>query len=359
MGGKTALHLTAHNVGNLADRVAMVVTINSPLRWLGRYYAPGGGPVVDFCRTGFIGSDEGICNSVSFYDSTADGEWVSSNKHWLAFISAEPSPLSSMFNQAGIDTWPRNMDDGIVPISAQYSDGADVVYYGENGHNDFTQSEELAKVIASQILDYIFGGDLECSVLYQQGNFRHEADWFLGTDRWADFGGEVVVDSGRITHKNESFFLWQEWEDIVATCPDGSMRSSYHYNRVSLAMFTSIQEVRWLNPDNPEDCRLYIRTRAAPRTSVVVDWSINLEQKLPLELERDHYEVEIITGTPLTSIQHVSWISDDPRDLKLGIISQADSPFRWFQAEWRVYYKEERRRKIIDEITGHPVTINR
>jgi len=65
---------------------------------------------------------------------------------------------------------------------------------------------------------------------------------------------------------------------------------------------------------------------------------------------RDHYEVEIITGTPLTKITDVSWVTDEPRDVRIRIWSEADRPFRWFKAEWRVYSKESRQRRIIDEI---------
>jgi len=107
-----------------------------------------------------------------------------------------------------------------------------------------------------------------------------------------------------------------------------------------------------LNPDNAEDCRLCIRTRAAPRNSVQVDWSIYQRGLLPLGSTRDRYEVEIVTGTPLTGIGHASWETDNTRDLRLRIWSEAQSPFRWFKAEWRVYYKQSRQRQVIDEIPG-------
>ena len=38
MGGKAALYAVAHNIGNLADKVAMVVTSNSPIKKLSNYY---------------------------------------------------------------------------------------------------------------------------------------------------------------------------------------------------------------------------------------------------------------------------------------------------------------------------------
>ncbi|MFC2005436.1 alpha/beta fold hydrolase [Chloroflexota bacterium] len=42
MGGKTALYAVANNIGNISERVAAVVTINSPVRSLSQYYVPGG-----------------------------------------------------------------------------------------------------------------------------------------------------------------------------------------------------------------------------------------------------------------------------------------------------------------------------
>jgi hypothetical protein len=32
MGGKTALYAVAHNIGNIAERVDAVITINSPVK---------------------------------------------------------------------------------------------------------------------------------------------------------------------------------------------------------------------------------------------------------------------------------------------------------------------------------------
>ena len=43
MGGKSALYAVARNIGNLADRTALVVTINSPIKSLDRYSVAGGG----------------------------------------------------------------------------------------------------------------------------------------------------------------------------------------------------------------------------------------------------------------------------------------------------------------------------
>ena len=353
LGGKAALYAVAQDVGDLADKVPLVVTINSPIKSLQEYYLVGGGSMYDYCRARWFLSDRGVCNSVAYYDSSQDGSWVGSNKHWLAFISGEGAPLSKQFDVGGVDAMPRNMDDGNVPLSAQYSDEADVVYYGERGHSDFKVIDEVAESIAEQIIRYLFGGHIECSVLARDGTFEHKAGWLPGTDYWEDVVGEVLASSGRLKHMNESYIKWQEWEDVVGVCPPGGKRSSYRVSRVkSFPFLTSIEEVRWLSLDNPEDCRLYLRTRAAPRISVQVDWSIYRQALLPAGTERDHYEIEIVTGTPLTEIDRVSWVTDDPRDLRLRIWSEAERPFRWFKAEWRVYSKESRQRKVIDEILG-------
>jgi len=351
MGGKTALYAVANDIGGLADKTAMVVTINSPIRSLQRYYFTGGASLEDYYRALGLVSDRGVSSSIIYYDSAEDGRWVAAVKHWLAFISAESAPFSQQFNVGGVDAMPRNMDDNIIPISAQYTDRADVVYYGEHSHNDFAESEEVAGSMAEQILRCIFGGEIECSVLVRDGNLEHAAGWLPGTDYWEDLVGEVLVSSGSLQHTNESFFRWQEWEDMVGESPPGSTRSSY---RVSISMpfpfVRSIEEARWFSPDDTSDCQLYLKTRAAPRSSVQVDWEI-YRRGLLAETQRDHYEVEITTGTPLTTIRYVSWLIGYPDDLRLRISSEAERPFRWFKAEWRVYAKESRYRKVIDEMT--------
>ncbi|MFC2060121.1 hypothetical protein ACFLTZ_03375 [Chloroflexota bacterium] len=333
-----------------------MVTINSPIKSLQNYFVAGGGSAFDYCRAVWLRSDSGMCNSIAYYDSSQEGYWVGNNKHWLSFISGEAAPLSEQFNIGGIDTWPRNIDDSIVPISAQYANGADVIYYGEYGHNDFAVSEKAASFMAEQILRYIFGGQIECSTFARSGTLEHQADWLLGTDYWDDIAGEVIASSDRLQHKNESYIKWQEWTDTVGEYSPEGKRSRYQIIQGgSLPFLSSIKEARWSNPDDTEDSRLYIHTRAAPRNSIQVDWSIYQQGLLPAGTKRDHYEVEITTGTPLTDIRHVSWLTDNSRDLRIRIGSQAESPFRWYKAEWRTYSKESRRRKLIEEIPGEPL----
>jgi pimeloyl-ACP methyl ester carboxylesterase len=356
MGGKTALYTVANNIGSIADKVVAVITINSPIKNMKDYYVTGGASITDYARAQWFITDMGILDSVINYDSSKDGKWVSENKHWLAFISAEPAPLSEEYNYAGVDPLPRDMDDGIIPISAQYTDAADVVYYGDHGHSDFSATPEIADFIASQTLNYLFGKYMEYSIFSRSDSLGHKADWLLGTDSYEDVTGEVPVSSGIVEHKNESFTKWQEWEDVVGESSPGIERSSYQISRESLPLFTTVKESRWMNPDDPADCQLYLRTRAAPRTTVKVKWIAHKKGLLPVGLTRDHYEVEIIAGTPFTSINQVMWETDDLRDLRLRIDSEAQSPFRWFSAQWKVYYKASRLIKIIEEIPTETIS---
>jgi hypothetical protein len=296
-------------------------------------------------------NNKGVLESLVNYDSSKDGLWVATNKHWMAFISSESSPISGQFDVNGIDALPRNMDDTIVPISCQYADGADVVYYGDYGHTEFSELNEVSSFIADRIIRYIFGGTLECSVFARGGSFEHKADLFPGTDYWQDTVGEVLTGSGTLTHKNDSLCKWQEWEDTVGGSSDGYERSSFQTTQHnSFPVLTGIKQERWTNPDNQSDFRLHLNTMAAPLSNVNVDWSTYQKGLLPAGIVRDHYEVEIETGTQLSSIGQVFWETTDPHDVRLSISSQAGSPFRWFKAQWRVFYKENRQRQIIDEI---------
>jgi pimeloyl-ACP methyl ester carboxylesterase len=350
MGGKTALYAVAKNIGGLANKVSTVVTINSPIKSLGGYYAPGGGPVLNYCITGLLGSNEGVCTSLTNYDSSNDGKWVGKNRNWLAFISAENAPLSPQFDRSGVDTWPRDMDDGIVPISAQYANGADVIYYGEHGHSDFGTSDDTAESIANQTIGYLFGYPVDCCVFSRSSTFNHNADWLLGKDHWDEVVGEVIATTGILRHTNESFTQWKQWEDTVGEIIPEAQRSSSAVNQLSFPILTSVKEARWVTAGEPEDCRLYLRVGAAPRTTVEVNWVVYRAPLLPEGSKRSYYEVKITDGTPLVAVTQVAWSSKNKGDLRLRVWSEADSPFRWFTAEWRVYYYESRQRRIIDEI---------
>jgi len=352
MGGKAALYAVANNIGNISEKVAAVVTINSPIRSLSQYYVPGGGPMFEYCRTTSLGSDEGICASLANYDSSKDGAIVSELKHWLAFVSSEPAPLSPLFDRTGVDVWPRNMDDGTVPLVAQFSENADVVYYGEYGHSDIGTKNEPSKLVANQILRYIFGESIECSVFARTGSLEHEADWLLGTDQWTDIVGGLVSDTGTIKHTNKYFYRWQEWEDIIGKHVEGDMRAYSHVSLSSLPVVSDIKQVSWLTLEDESDPRINVQSRAAPLTTVKIDWTIYKSGLFPQERERTFYDIEMTEGTPLAGIRYASWLNENPNNPVFWIWSEAQSPFRWFKVEWNIYQKEKRLINIIDEITS-------
>jgi len=355
MGGKTALHMVAKNVGDVADRVAAVVTINSPIRNLSQYYAPAGGPVLEYYQTILLGADEGIARSVVYHDCSEEAKWVGENKNWLALVSAEGAPFSRQFDRAGVDAWPRDMDDGVVPISAQYSDGADTVYYGQHGHGALATDNEVASLVADRILRYLFGESIGCSVPTRSGSIEHKADWLLGTDHWDDLVGDVVAESGRIQHHNGSW-KWQEWEDIIGVSASESQRSRTRLTQISPPFLTGVEELRWVSPEDIYDSRVYLKTRAAPHNTVQVQWAIYAKGLLPDGNERSHYEVKIADATPLATVTEVSWVTSDTNDVRLRLWSEAQSPFRWLKMEWQVYQKESRQRFIVDDIPAQPIS---
>jgi pimeloyl-ACP methyl ester carboxylesterase len=359
MGGKSALYAVAHNVGGLADRAVAVVTIDSPIKSLDNYQLVGNSSFSTFCQAGWlIRPDRGLCASVGSYDSSADGKWVGQNRHWLAFIAGENAPLSPQFDYGGFDSYPRDMDDGALPITAQYADGADVIYYGEYGHSDFSQIEELAVSMAGEIMNYVFGGAVECAVQARDGSWQHKSGLLLGADYFQDTIGDALGYSNFLWHFNPSYTKWQAWEDTVEYQPptyENQLRSRFEVTKGKSAPFlTRLDEARWLSPDDPADCRLYLRTRAAPQSYIQVDYNIYVQGLLAEGKKRDHYEIEITAGTPMAEISEASWQTANQRDMRVQVTSRVERPFRWYDASWRVYYQESRVRNIIDEIPAAP-----
>ncbi len=191
----------------------------------------------------------GVLSSIAYYDSAQDGSWVSANSHWLALVSAESYPSSPQFDVSGVDPLPRDMDDEIVPISAQYSEGADVVCYGDHYHSEFTkpepESEALAGKLADQILEYVFGKKIDVSLATKEGSFEHEASWMPVLEKFTDVVGSDTVESGTITHQNESLFLFQDWEDVVGEATGVGGRDNYQLHLDSVPFLTRLTRRRW------------------------------------------------------------------------------------------------------------------
>lgn len=349
MGGKSALYAAANNP-YLSKNTAMVVTINSPVKSLDSYYVVGGGSVTDYLRTTRAITDKGVAASLSSYDSSSDGFNVAKNKHWLAFISAESAPMDPRYDFTGLDAFPEDMDDGLVPISAQYAAGADVVYYGEHGHSDFGNFTRDAEVVAGTILRYIFGGEIKTSAPISDGRFEHYAGWLPVKYYWNDRLGETSIIAGTISHTNTSLVKWQEWEDIAWGYSAGTVAGTFDVRLTSFPLLSGISQARWLNPEDPADSQLYIKTRAAPGAKVSLQWMVHKYKPLPPEIVRDHYEIKVVDGTSLVGITRASWLTDNTTDIRISAESQGEGPFHWFKAEYKVFYQQTVMRNVIDVI---------
>jgi hypothetical protein len=250
------------------------------------------------------------------------------------------------------------MDDGLVPISAQYSAGADAVYYGDHGHSDFSDYPDVTVIIADQVLRYIFGGTIATSTPDSGGTFEHHAGFLPFTYRWNDRLGETIGASGIISHTNGSLFSWETWAEIVGACSPGSLPASFHVNLTSIPLLTRLGQAGWASPADPTNCGLNIVTRAAPKSQVTVKWKILEHKPLPQGVSRDHYEITVTAGTPVVGITSASWLTDNLTDVRLNARSQAEGPFRWFKAEFRVFYQQPVQRKLIDDIAFQSAVID-
>ncbi len=343
MGGKVALYLTSHDIDGLASRIAAVVTVNSPVQHLAEYYATGGSDAWQVAT--MITEDEGVLDSLKDYDSSADGLWVAQNKRWLAFVSAEPSPTSPDFDRNGVDLEPRDMDDGIVPISAQYAEGADVVYYGVHAHSSVGSEPAVAETLATTILDYVFGRDVAFSVLADSGTASYDAGLMPSTYKWQEVAGEVPLLRGELTYRNDSLFRWRSQEYVVGDAVLDGRRSRFRVSDRSLWLVSGVSKTAWVS-GTEADGRLVIRVFAAPKSAVRVSWEITGYQPKPVE--RDRYEVRQYGGTPFTGVADVKWADTDSDDFRLQITSHAQGPVRWLKLDWKTYYKQTSSGYVID-----------
>ena len=85
---------------------------------------------------------------------------------------------------------------------------------------------------------------------------------------------------------------------------------------------------------------------------MTAQWSIYECDPQSTGVDRAYYEIKIVAGTPFVAIPEASWLTADPSDTRIRIQSEAQSPFRWLQAEWRVYVNQTRTHRVIDEIGG-------
>ena len=169
MGGKVAVHLTAEESFGVQDRIDSVITINSPLKSFNRYYNAFFGYFYPSFLLPFMGTTmmnyskpDGFIDVITF-DSSSEAVWIASEKELVNFISGEPSPEERLFDGGFGDMFPRVLDDGTVPLPAQYINQGTVVYYGVKQHESvFRDLEEggARDLIAETIVNFLLGDSI-------------------------------------------------------------------------------------------------------------------------------------------------------------------------------------------------------
>jgi pimeloyl-ACP methyl ester carboxylesterase len=256
-GGKVAIYAVYNDIGGMRDKVDTVITVNSPIRkYEGVYYNAYARSYryPDFLISLFakeIGCEKtDSLKDVFISDCTDEANWVANNKRWLSIVSGERYPNDKKCNWGNVDLFPRDMDDGLVPLSAQYTDQADTVYYGVYRHDALFEnlSEGGGRDIITEIIvKYLLGEELEYSVLTCSGEYHHRADIWPGKDVWDD-------EVGQMGTKERSHY---EVEILPCTTP-----------------LTGIESMEWKTPD-PNDLRINIKSYAySPWMFIKIRWRI-------------------------------------------------------------------------------------
>lgn len=172
MGGKVAIHLTSNEEFGVQDRIDSVITINSPLKSFDQYFNAFFGYHYPLWLLPFMGktvlgydTSDGFIDVITL-DSTSEANRIADEKNLLCFISSEtatndPDGFGGMF--------PRDLDDGTIPLKAQYVDNATVMYYGEKAHEAVFRDEESTEIIAHTIIDFLRGLPVMHSVQIKNG----------------------------------------------------------------------------------------------------------------------------------------------------------------------------------------------
>lgn len=199
MGGKAALYAAAHDDQGIFNYVESIITINSPIKNLGRYKLftyMWNGLVVSLIAKKYLHSFKtASIIDIRDKDSSIDAKkWViDEKKDWMAFISGENYPsdpsydLKTMLGE--VDPFPREMDDGIVPIDAQYTENAIIEYYGSYDHQSMINNQIVVKNLASIIVKYCFGEFINVSKFYEKGENTHIT---ILPKEWTDIVGDRI-----------------------------------------------------------------------------------------------------------------------------------------------------------------------
>ena len=259
MGGKVAVHLTANERFGVQDQIDSVITINSPLKSFDRYYNAFFGYQYPSFLLPFMGTTvmdyskpDGFIDVITF-DSCSEAEWIASEKELLTFISGEPSPADPLFDGGFGDMFSRVLDDGTVPLPAQYIDEATVVYYGVKQHESvFRDLEEngARDVIAKTIVDFLLGNQIMVS---------------------------SKVDQGIESFSRTSFFADNSFNTVV--CQDTSVEFERDHFEVQIARNSSVAhqsevDVAW-NEERMDDCTVKMTiSHLRPFGRISINWKV-------------------------------------------------------------------------------------
>jgi pimeloyl-ACP methyl ester carboxylesterase len=314
MGGKAGLHAVANKIKNIDMYVSSVITINSPIKNIGRYrpftYFWNGMLLHLVAERVLHTHKVAALKDCRDIDTSIDGrKWLSlGNRNWLSLISAEAYPTDPecdvQLRQKPIDMYPRFMDDGLVPVDAQYTEDSTTIYYGICWHQAMVDNPTAINLLANIIVKYITGEPVDISLFHDAWIYDHQTR--IPT-QWNDTIGrdEILLDSGHISHA-AGIFPPYRWVDSVG----GSFvdqRNRYEVQKTS-GVGSRIMSVSWTST-NPTDYRLNIATQLLPGCKIELDWRIY--GIIPPQFERDRYEIEVLEGSSYghSGIQYAGWVN--------------------------------------------------
>lgn len=260
------------------------------------------------------------------------------NRSWLSFISAEAYPTDPAYDlplkNTFIDPYPRYMDDGLVPIDAQYTEDSTTVYYGVCGHQAMCDNPLAIQSLSDTIVRYLTGEPINISYFYDAWVYDHQA---IRSTQWDDVVGrdETFIDSGHLSHAAGLLPPYQ-WVDVVGSNYTTNERSRYETQK-TCCVGSQIKNVSWVST-NPTDYRLKITSQALPYCKIELDWRVY--GIIPPPFDRDHYEVDISEGSSYghSRITYAGWVDTNCTDVGITIHSWATLGI--VKVEWKVYLKE-------------------
>jgi len=259
MGGKVAVHLTADDSFGVQDRIDSVITINSPLKSFDRYYNAFFGYHYPSFLLPFMGTTvmnyikpDGFIDVITF-DSSNEAAWIASEKELLTFISGESSPADPLFDGGFGDMFPRVLDDGTVPLPAQYVEGSTVFYYGVKQHEavfrDLNDGGARDK-IAETIVDFLLGNSIMQSSKINSGTVFFNRQGLFSEDSF-----QKIVSQEDMIEYNRDHFEIQISEES----------SLFHQALVS---------AEWASEDSKELSLKISGFNLRPFSEIIIDWLV-------------------------------------------------------------------------------------